>query len=210
MNAWTQDTTLRSITMIAIHTMPALLLQKPSKTSKSGDHLDSLEKRLQLRERGEVKSLLLEAETIQQRLTSNNHPKNIADVSKKNAKLMRKGNINGTLKLLTNNMTNGIFPLDKKTLNSLKQMRPQSKPGCEETLINSKPPVIHPIIFAEINEELMKKVAIRTNGGPGPSGLDADGWRKMLTSKVFGSCTFDLRKAIAGFVKYIYINKIEF
>ena len=53
--------------MIAIHTMPALLLQKPSKTSKSGDHLDSLEKRLQLRERGEVKSLLLEAETIQQR-----------------------------------------------------------------------------------------------------------------------------------------------
>ena len=100
--------------MIAIHTMPALLLQKPSKTSKSRDHLDSLEKRLQLRERGEVKSLLLEAETIQQRLTSNNHPKNIADVSKKNAKLMGKGNINGTLKLLTNNMTNGIFPLDKK------------------------------------------------------------------------------------------------
>ena len=56
----------------------------------------------------------------------------------------------------------------------------------------------------------MKKVAIRTNGGPGPSGLDADGWRKMLTSKVFGSCTFDLRKAVADFIKYIYINKIEF
>ena len=98
----------------------------------------------------------------------------------------------------------------KKTLNSLKQKDPQSRPGCEETLINGKPPVIHPIIFFEINEELMKKVAIRTKAGSGPSGLDAGGWRKMLTSKVFGSCTFDLRKAIADFIKYIYINKIEF
>ena len=32
----------------------------------------------------------------------------------------------------------------------------------------------------------------------------------MLTSKVFGSCTCDLRKAIADFIKYICINEIEF
>ena len=32
--------------------------------------------------------------------------------------------------------------------------------------------------------------------------LDAGGWRKMLTSKVFGSCTSDVRKAIAEFIKH--------
>ena len=32
----------------------------------------------------------------------------------------------------------------------------------------------------------------------------------MLTSKVFGSCTCDLRKAIVDFIKYICINEIEF
>ena len=32
----------------------------------------------------------------------------------------------------------------------------------------------------------------------------------MLTSKVFGSCTSDYRKAIADFIKYICINEIEF
>ena len=34
LNAWTQDTPLRSISLKAIHTMPALLSHKPSKTSK--------------------------------------------------------------------------------------------------------------------------------------------------------------------------------
>ena len=61
--------------------MPALLLQKLSKKSKSREYLVALERGLQLWERGEIKSLLLEAEIIQQRLTSNKDPKNIADVS---------------------------------------------------------------------------------------------------------------------------------
>ena len=147
----------RSISLKAVHiTMPALLLQKPSKTSKSRE---ALKRKLQFWERGEVKSLLLEAETIQQWLASNNDSKNIGNISKKKfAKLMGKGNINGALKFLINNMTNGILLLD----------------------------------------------------GSGPSGLDADGWRKMLTLKVFGSCTSNLCKAIAGSIKYNCTNEIKF
>ena len=52
--------------------MSTLSLQKPSKSSKSRDHLHALKRRLQLWERGEIRSLLLETETIQQKLTSNN------------------------------------------------------------------------------------------------------------------------------------------
>ena len=70
--------------------MPALLLQKPSKMSKSRERLDALERRLQVWERGEIKSLLLEAKDIQQRLRSNDNPKNIANVLKKFPKLMEK------------------------------------------------------------------------------------------------------------------------
>ena len=91
-------------------------------------------------------------------------------------------------------MTNGILPLDEKTLKFIKQRHPQSQPVYEETLINGDPPVTHPIIFDDINEELVRKAAIRTKGGPSPSGLDDDDERrKTLTSKVFGSCTSDLR-----------------
>ena len=209
LNAWTHDTPLRLVSLKAIHTMPALLLQKPSKTSKSKDHLNALERRLELWIKGDINSLLLEAETIQERLKNNNSRKNIADISKKFAKLMGKGNINGALKLLTNNMVNGVLPLDDNTLNSLKQKHPKSQPACEETLINGDPPVIHPVVFEDINEELVRKAAIRTKGGSGPSGLDADGWRRILTSKAYGTCASDLRKSIAEFIKYICINEIE-
>ena len=48
----------------------------------------------------EIKSLLLESETIQQNLTSNNNPKNVAIVLKKFSKLTIKGKINGTFEIV--------------------------------------------------------------------------------------------------------------
>ena len=50
---WIQDSLLKSITL-KVHVMPALLLQKPSKNSKSKDHLISLERCLKLREEGDI------------------------------------------------------------------------------------------------------------------------------------------------------------
>ena len=45
--------------------MPNLLLQKPSKTSKSKEHQLSLVRRLDLWQNGEFEELLFEGETIQ-------------------------------------------------------------------------------------------------------------------------------------------------
>ena len=47
-NAWVHDTPIKNIALKALHIMPALLLQKPSKDSKSKDHLKSLEKRFEI------------------------------------------------------------------------------------------------------------------------------------------------------------------
>ena len=48
MKLWINDTPLRKIALKAVHVMPALLLQKPSKSSKSKDHHAALERRLML------------------------------------------------------------------------------------------------------------------------------------------------------------------
>ena len=45
---WIQDTPLKSISLKSIHAIPALLLQKPSKSSKAKDHLQALERRIKL------------------------------------------------------------------------------------------------------------------------------------------------------------------
>ena len=54
------------------------------------------------------------------------------------------------------------------------------------------------------------KNKIRTKGGSCQSELEADEWRKMLTSKVFDNCISDLRKAIFGSTKHTSINEFEF
>ena len=45
--------------------MPNLLLQKPSKTSKSKDHQLALERRLELWHKGEFEELYFKSKTIQ-------------------------------------------------------------------------------------------------------------------------------------------------
>ena len=49
----------------AIHVMPALLLQKPSKASKAKDQLKALERRLRLWEEENIIELVNEGKTIQ-------------------------------------------------------------------------------------------------------------------------------------------------
>ena len=51
----------------------------------------------------------------------------------------------------------------------------------------------------------MVKVDIKkTRGAPGPLGMDADGWCRILTSSNFGNVGQDLRKSIAEMAKRLY------
>ena len=72
-----QDSPLESIALKGIHVMSAFLLQKPSKNSKSKDHLVSFERRLKLWEEGEIRNLLHEGEAIQERMKSSEKGMNI-------------------------------------------------------------------------------------------------------------------------------------
>ena len=64
MKLWIKDTSLKSISLNADRVMPALLLQKPSKSSKAKDHLQALERRIKLRDEGNIEGLLYEGMTI--------------------------------------------------------------------------------------------------------------------------------------------------
>ena len=113
---WVSDSPLKDISFKAIMIMPNLLLQKPSKASKSKEHQLSLERRLDLWQNGEFEELPFEGETIQKLLTSVQRPSAIAEISRKFKRLMQKGNISAVLNLLTNNMGHGILPLDQKII----------------------------------------------------------------------------------------------
>ena len=85
---------------------------------------------------------------------------------------MEKGNVNGALKLLTNNMSNGNLPLDDNTIQLLHEKHPASKKANDEGLWSGGKP--HPVMYESIDEDLVKRPALKTRGDSGTSGLDAD------------------------------------
>ena len=94
---------------------------------------------------------------------------------------MSKGNVDGALKLLTNNLSNGCLVLTDATLQLLKQKHPESRKPLPEILTEGPIRKTHPIVDDDIDKSLILKAATLTKGGSRSSGLDADGWRIILT-----------------------------
>ena len=68
---------------------------------------------------------------------------------------MNKGNVNGALKLWTNNMSNGILPLADAALQLLKQKHPESRELLSEVLIEGLVRKFHPKVYDDIDESLI-------------------------------------------------------
>ena len=100
----------------------------------------------------------------------------MAQISKKVEEEMQKENVNGALKLLTDNMDHGILPLNDDTISKLKMKHPQASAPDPTILLPDEGLNIHPVRYEDITAEEVRKAAINTKGGSGPSGLDADGW----------------------------------
>ena len=154
--------------------------------------------------------LLKEGQTIQERLKSSDSSMAIAKILMKLRILMSKGNVNGPLKLLTNNMPNRILPLTDATLQLLKQKHPESRESPPEVLIEGTIRKIHPVVCDDdIDESLILKASMFIKGGSGPSGLDTDRWHRMLTSTELGTSSTDLRKTFAQLIKRLCIEELE-
>eukprot|EP00794_Sanderia_malayensis_P011608 gene11608-12810_t len=108
--------------------MPSLLLQKPSKTSKSKDHVEKLRKRLDLWKSGNFDDLVREARFIQSRF-SKHKPMDSID------KVVINGKINAALKLLSDTQSSGILQLDDSTLQLPKKKHPDGEDKFEDLLL---------------------------------------------------------------------------
>ena len=122
---------------------------------------------------------------------------------------MQKGNINGAIKLLTNNMENGILPLNENTLELLRQKHPTEKEPQHHAILPDEEKPVHPIKFEKIDAEMVRKAALKTKGGAGPSGLDANGWCRMLTSNSYGKSSSDLCKVISDLIKRLCTHQVN-
>ena len=169
-------------------------------------HSEALRRRMIHWRSGDLLQLFKEAETIQKGLKDSTKPKSIGQLSKKFVEHMNKGNINSAIKLLSNNMENGILPLNDTTLKLLKQKHPRQSEADKHLLSDDIPKSIHKIKHECIDAEVIRNTALRTRGGSGPSGMDAYGWRRILTSNSFGQSSTDIYIALANVAKKICVQ----
>ena len=82
-NAWTDDSPLNEMAIKAVMIIPSLLLQKPSKKSKSRDNLEALEQKMEPWQPGDLLELLQKSLEIWRNLKSVKGSKTAAQISKK-------------------------------------------------------------------------------------------------------------------------------
>ena len=68
---------------------------------------------------------------------------------------------------------------------------------------------VEPVIFDNIDAIAIERAAKRTRGSAGPSGIDADTWRRILGSKSFGKGSADVCDAIARMCRRLCTEYVD-
>ena len=197
-NCYVNNSPLQQVAMTALMIMPALLLQKPSQRSKSKDHTRKLTERLQHWKNGDFVSLVKEAQDIQGRLVSRRHTPE--EMHKIFSRLMLQGKVSAALRWVTNK-SGALLESTPEVIDLLKTKHPNPAKECSllDMCYLPKDGVVkaHDVIFENIDATAIYEAAKKTNGSAGPSGLDSDGWQRLLCSKSYGSAGTDLCEAVA-------------
>ena len=82
-------------------------------------------------------------------------------------------------------------------LNDLREKHPMAENIADGSLLNGPIRDIPPCIFNIIDEQLIMKVTLQTQGSAGPSGADANMYTRILCSKNFNEVGKELREEIA-------------
>ena len=204
--AYNDDKPAQRIALKMIMIMPSLLQQKEFWKSKTKDDNKAFNRRIAAWMRGEYEALLSEAIAIQERIVRKNGRNEIRDKSRAFRGKMEKGLVKQASRVLEKK-DKGVLPITEETIEKLKEKHPEPTDINESALIDGEIKQAHPVIFNEITSEMVKKAAVETKGAAGPSGMDAEMWRKILTMRRYPNMTQDLREAIARFARKLCIEK---
>ena len=192
-----RNTKLNKIAMKVFMVLPTILLQKPSSKSKAKQHTEALERRLNQWRAGQIDSIMREVRMIQSRFKSSTGSKQSETTSKRFAKLMTEGKVSAAMKLLDNTSSSGVLTLTEEVMEELRQKHPEAADAKEGTLLHGPLFPVPECFFEPIDEQTIMKAAMNTRGSAGPSGMDAEQYRRVLCSKNFSKAGKNLREEIA-------------
>ena len=201
LNNYNQDTPLAALALKMFFIIPKLFFQKTHRKAKTSDNVRAITRRVDLWQNNKLNELLDEARTIQWRLPMFHRSKDQnTDKARKFANIMRQGKVSPAIRTLDDEQTGGVLPLNRETIELLKEKHPEPSDHNGLRLLGPRQPP-NSVIYEMITGELIWKIALQTHGSSGPSGLDARGMRRLLSSAVHGRPATDLCNALASLAK---------
>ena len=145
---------------------------------------------------------MFEGKTIQDRLQNNDRAtKNKNKEVLTFARLIEEGKVNKAIKILEKANKEGILQFSNETFEILQQKHPKAYEASDNILLKETPQEVHPVIFEDINSEMVKDAMKKTTGAAGPSGMHADGWHRILISGNFKNVGENFQKSITKMIK---------
>ncbi|CAH3180463.1 unnamed protein product, partial [Porites lobata] len=120
------------------------------------------------------------------------------------------GQINSALRFLSETTSGGVLSLTDEVMSQLKQKHPNPQSAKLGSLLFGPIDDQYPeSVYTEINGEMVRQAALRTKGAGGPSGVDANGFRRILACKSFKQSSTRLCEAIATMTRTLCTQYID-
>ena len=220
LEAFATESAFEAFALKAVMTLLALVLQRPHAKSKTRDHIQCLQRRFALWEKGDIAELLREGKAIQRSLkamSSRRDAKEDAITARNFTQLMMEGRVRAALQLLTSETRSCILSLEEvigdgsgRTVRDvLEEKQPHPEPAHADTILNERMTSVnfHPILFDNITAEVIRNSALHTEGAAGLSGVNALSWRWLCTA--FRQKSNDLCSALAAVTRRICTTYVD-
>ena len=158
-----KDTTFQGLALKVIMILPNLMLQKPSATSKSKEHSETLQQRIEMWNKGNIQEIWKDGLVIQKKLTSKPQ-KAPEDVTRIFSRLMFEGKVGAALKFLDENSSNSVLKSTEQVIHKLRTLHPEASEILAESLMQGPLQEVSSAHFNNIKEQSILKAASHTHG----------------------------------------------
>jgi hypothetical protein len=166
--SYAERTALECVSLKAASIIVPLLLQQPASKTSYKENKEHLQRRLSLWHDGNIRELIREGQSIQDRLIATPHNLSDAVLAKRFATMVFNNNFKGAMSLILEKGKGGILALNDETKTEMRKKHPNPEPMIKEVLLSGPmPPSVHPVIYDAIDAETIKKLALRTSGRGG-------------------------------------------
>ena len=121
---------------------------------------------------------------------------------------MFQGKVSAALRWIGSQSTS-VVPADEDVMNELRRLHPSGEQATDSCILKGPIDKVETVSFDGINADLIQQCAKKTEGSAGPSGLDADGWKRILCSKQFKSKPFELCEVIADLARKLCTSHVN-